>query len=51
MEMRCIGGIPKMMPLNFFLDNLDVLGGLINKIIIRPHPSEKINKYKVLSPE
>ena len=39
--------------IKFFLDNLDVLGGLINKIIIRPHPSEKINKYnwvKLLSP-
>ena len=31
--------------LQYFIKNIDALGGVINEIKIRPHPSEKKNKY------
>ena len=32
--------------LEYFLQHLDILNEAVNKIIIRPHPSESVNNYK-----
>jgi len=38
-------GYTEIEAINHFLDNLHHLGGQYKKIVIRPHPSEKMSKY------
>ena len=38
-------GYDEFMALEFFLQNVDIIDKNIEEIIIRPHPSEDINKY------